>query len=47
MVVVIFEFEPDESMKHRYFELAEVLGDEVEKIQGFLSVIANYISIKI
>ena len=38
MIVVIFEFEPDTTKKGRYFELAETLSDEVQKIQGFVSV---------
>ena len=38
MVVVIFEFEPDETMKGRYFELAETLWGEVQQIRGFQSV---------
>ena len=35
MVVVIFEFETDSARQDRYFELATVLRDEVEKIEGF------------
>ena len=31
MVIVVFEFEPDETLKDRYFELAAVLLEEVEK----------------
>jgi len=38
MVVVIFEFEMDSAGQDRYFELATVLRDEVEKIEGFMSV---------
>jgi len=38
MVVVIFEFEADPTRQDRYFELATVLRDEVEKIEGFVSV---------
>ena len=38
MVVVIFEFETDPGHQDRYFELATVLRDEVEKIDGFMSV---------
>ena len=38
MVIVVFEFEPDESLKDRYFELAAILLKEVEKIDGFISV---------
>ena len=38
MVVVIFEFETDSIRQDRYFELATVLRDEVEKIEGFVSV---------
>ena len=38
MVVVIFEFETNAAQQDRYFELAMVLRDEVEKIEGFLSV---------
>ena len=38
MVVVIFEFETDPGRQDRYFELATVLRDEVEKIDGFMSV---------
>ena len=38
MVVVIFEFETDSTRQDRYFELATVLRDEVEQIEGFVSV---------
>ena len=38
MVIVVFEFEPDDSLKDRYFELAAILLKEVEKIEGFISV---------
>ena len=38
MVVVIFEFETDSTRQDRYFELATALRNEVEKIEGFLSV---------
>ncbi len=38
MVVVIFEFETDSARQDRYFELATVLRDEVENIEGFVSV---------
>ena len=38
VVVVIFEFETDSAQKDRYFDLAAVLRDEVEKIDGFISV---------
>ncbi len=38
MIVVVFEFEPDPERGARYFELAEQLREEVEKIDGFLSV---------
>ena len=38
MVVVIFEFEANSTRQGRYFELATALRDEVEKIQGFVSV---------
>jgi heme-degrading monooxygenase HmoA len=38
MVVVIFEFEADSARQDRYFELATALRDEVEKIEGFVSV---------
>ena len=38
MVIVVFEFEPDDSLKDRYFELAAILRKEVEKIDGFISV---------
>ena len=38
MVVVIFEFETDPTQQDRYFELATVLRDEGEKIEGFVSV---------
>jgi len=34
MVIVVFEFEPDDSLKGRYFELAAILLKEVEKIDG-------------
>ena len=38
MVVVIFEFETNPPQQDRYFELATVLRDEVETIEGFVSV---------
>ncbi len=38
MVIVIFEFEVGFGGQDRYFELATVLRDEVEKIEGFISV---------
>ena len=38
MVVVIFEFETDSTRQDRYFELATALRNEVEKIEGFVSV---------
>ncbi|HJP09796.1 MAG: antibiotic biosynthesis monooxygenase [Proteobacteria bacterium] len=38
MVIVVFEFEPIESLKDRYFELATALREEVGKIDGFISV---------
>lgn len=38
MVVVIFEFEVDPAKAGRYFELATLLHDEVEKVNGFVSV---------
>ena len=38
MVVVIFEFEANPTQQDRYFELATMLRDEVEKIEGFVSV---------
>ncbi|MBO68376.1 MAG: antibiotic biosynthesis monooxygenase [Acidiferrobacteraceae bacterium] len=38
MVIVIFEFEMDCVGQDRYFELATALRDEVEKIEGFISV---------
>ena len=38
MVIGVFEFEPDDSLKGRYFELAAILRKEVEKIDGFISV---------
>ena len=38
MVIVIFEFEPEPQFEDRYFELASQLREEVEKIDGFLSV---------
>ena len=38
MIVVIFEFQPEPSLAARYFELASVLREEVEQIDGFISV---------
>ena len=38
MINVVFEFEPVEDLKHRYFELATALREEVGKIEGFISV---------
>ena len=38
MVVVIFEFEIDSVGRERYLELATILREEVEKIEGFVSV---------
>ena len=38
MVIVIFEFEPEPQFEDRYFELASLLREEVEKIDGFISV---------
>ena len=38
MVIVIFEFEVDDTGQDRYFELAAVLRDEAEKIEGFIQV---------
>ena len=38
MVIVIFEFEPEPQFEDRYFELASRLREEVEQIDGFLSV---------
>ncbi len=38
MIIVVFEFEPVEDLKHRYFELATALREEVGKIEGFISV---------
>ena len=38
MIIGVFEFEPVEDLKHRYFELATALREEVGKIEGFISV---------
>ena len=38
MIVVLFEFEPDAAYEDRYFELADLLRENVEKIEGFISV---------
>ena len=38
MIVVLFEFEPDHSYEDRYFELAGLLRENVEKIEGFIKV---------
>ena len=38
MIVVLFEFEPDPFYQDRYFELAGLLRENVEKIGGFISV---------
>ena len=38
MIVVLFEFEPDPAYEDRYFELAGLLRENVEKIEGFISV---------
>ncbi len=38
MVVVVFEFELGEGGGERYFALARALREEVERIDGFLSV---------
>ena len=38
MIVVLFEFEPDAAYEDRYFELAGLLREDVEKIEGFISV---------
>ena len=38
MIVVLFEFEPDPSYEDRYFELAGLLRESIEKIEGFISV---------
>ena len=38
MIIVIFEFEPKELAQSRYFELAQLLLDEVKQIDGFISV---------
>ena len=38
MIIVIFEFQPTPNLRHRYFELAELLRTEVEHIDGFVSV---------
>ena len=37
-IVVLFEFEPDPFYQDRYFELAGLLRENVEKIEGFLSI---------
>ena len=38
MIVVLFEFEPDAAYEDRYFELAGLLRENVEKIEA-LSVL--------
>ena len=38
MIVVLFEFEPDPTYEDRYFELAGLLREDVEQIEGFISV---------
>tara|TARA_Y100000588_G_scaffold172398_1_gene186255 strand:+ start:867 stop:1169 length:303 start_codon:yes stop_codon:yes gene_type:complete len=38
MIVVLFEFEPDPAYEGRYFELAGLLRENVEQIEGFISV---------
>ncbi len=38
MIVVLFEFEPDPAFEGRYFELAGLLRENVEQIEGFISV---------
>ncbi|MBT3429011.1 MAG: antibiotic biosynthesis monooxygenase, partial [Proteobacteria bacterium] len=38
MIVVLFEFEPDPAFEDRYFELAGILRENVEQIEGFISV---------
>ena len=45
MVVVIFEFETDSAQQDRYFDLAAVLRDEVEKIDGFISVSYTHLTL--
>ncbi|MBL93933.1 MAG: antibiotic biosynthesis monooxygenase [Magnetovibrio sp.] len=38
MIAVIFEFEVHQTEQERYFNLAEQLKPELEKINGFISV---------
>lgn len=38
MIAVIFEFRPADGRMEEYFELAASLRDEVERIDGFISV---------
>ena len=38
MIVVIFEVEPAAGQADRYFELAAGLRDELQKVDGFISV---------
>ena len=38
MIVVLFEFAPDPAYEDRYFELAGLLRENVEQIEGFISV---------
>src|SRR5208282_152811 len=38
MIVVIFEVIPNEGRAHEYFDLAQELAPELDKIDGFISV---------
>ena len=38
MIVVLFESEPDSFYQDRYFKLAGLLRENVEKIEGVISV---------
>ena len=38
MIVVLFKFQPDPAYEDRYFELAGLLRENVEQIEGFINV---------
>ncbi|MFO7920083.1 antibiotic biosynthesis monooxygenase [Rhodobacteraceae bacterium W635] len=38
MIAVIFEFQPDPDKEARYFDIAAALRDELDGIDGFLSI---------
>jgi len=38
MIVVVFEVIPNEGRTHEYFDLAQELAPELQKIDGFISV---------